>query len=70
MSDDVAIWKVTQISGNTSVLETKFVLDNGTYSTPGSSLEILGWGTTKIGGGGSLSNILLQASVPGISLKS
>jgi Trypsin len=64
MSNDVAIWKVALVSGDASYINTTFAFDDGTASAPGTMLDIIGWGTTRVGGGGSLSKKLLEAAVP------
>jgi hypothetical protein len=53
MSNDVAIWKLKLVSGNISSVTTTFALDDGSASAPGALLNIIGWGTTEIGGGAS-----------------
>ena len=61
--NDVSIWKINLISGNASDIPAGVVkFDNGTYSQPGTEMEVIGWGTTS--SSGSASKILLTTKVP------
>jgi trypsin len=63
---DVAVWKISLISGNAADIPSSVVtLDDGSSSRVGKPLQIAGWGTTSAGGSASL--ILLETSVNVVS---
>ncbi|KAI8897550.1 trypsin-like cysteine/serine peptidase domain-containing protein [Globomyces pollinis-pini] len=57
---DVAIWKVTLVSGVAPT--TQVVLNKGELDVPGSGLTVVGWGATRYAG--SSSSILKETDVP------
>lgn len=61
--NDVALWQLKLVSGDPSIISFADIsLDNGEFTLEGTELVIAGWGTTE--SGGSVSSIMLQASVP------